>query len=161
MSPSRQDKCLRLLRVLCIILIAVTWLSSGAYKLLDMQDFRNVVYEQGVLPGFMHATLGAVPVAEIALGLVLGSSVYGSFSYRIWGLSLGATLGFMLYVALIPTETIEAVGCGCGGVAAFVQQGPWDAKAGHLSFLAVLASTHGGCLMQRQTDSTALSTQVG
>lgn len=160
MSMLRQDGYLRFLRMLCITLIAITWLSSGVYKLLDMQDFHNVVYEQGVLPGFVRTALGIVPFVEIALGASLGSSLYGSISCRIWGLSLGATLGFMLYVVLIPSDIIETTGCGCGGVAALVQKGPWDAKMGHLGFLALFALAHGGFMIHPRSGSAVVNTEV-
>lgn len=138
---------------LCVAFVALTWLSAGIYKLTDLSEFSETVAQHGVLPDRLHALLPLASLGEIVLGLVIGSSIGTRCSRLGLAVSLAATMAFIWYVAVIPERAIAHVGCGCGGFAAISQQGPWDARQGHLGYLTLLAFAHFGCMLRRKKPS--------
>jgi uncharacterized membrane protein YphA (DoxX/SURF4 family) len=147
-------------RVLCILFVALTWLSSGLYKLVDFSTFRNAVARHGVWPDPPEALLLAVILLEIALGVLIGSAIERRCPRSVVAVSLVATGALAWYITMLPDDVVRA-GCGCGGLAAVAQRGPWTPRVGHFGFLLVLGLAHMGCLIRFPAFARARSAHVG
>jgi len=126
----------------CLVSIALVWLSSGIYKLLHIDEFETIIRAHDILPRQVYPYLVAVPVIEIALGISVGVVVEIKLLKLILGISSVLTGIFLVYILLVPADTIKSVGCGCGGIAVVAQQGPWGPTAGHIGFLVSVLLAH-------------------
>ncbi|MFG0243310.1 MAG: MauE/DoxX family redox-associated membrane protein [Phycisphaerales bacterium JB054] len=145
MSASARERILSVAMQGAVLFVAMTWLTSGIYKFMDMPTFTSAVSEHGIWPESLAPALILVPIFECVLGIAVGASVGTRTPRLVLVASLLATFGLVVYVLAMPEATQDA-SCGCGGIAAIAQSGPWDARVGHLVFLGCLAIAHLGCV---------------
>jgi hypothetical protein len=129
-------------------LIALLWVWSGALKLLAPDAFSAVLDAHGVISdGLILVTARGVPFIEICLGLGFA----WTFGHRVSTLrllvaSLVLVSVFSMYLAVVPVDSIQAVGCGCqagtAGPRSFAESLGMETRTAALVFNALLTAAH-------------------
>jgi hypothetical protein len=101
--------------------LAITWLSAGVSKLADLERTTSILRVHGMLADVSPALVALGSIVEVAAGAALLLFLRPSRARSIaLGLSLLCTLSVSLYIAGVPTERLQRVGCGCGGVTSVI-----------------------------------------
>lgn len=132
--------------LILILVISAVWIYSGISKMLDLPEFSETVRVHGLIgDGSMWLT-GAVPAAEVLLGIALligpgFSRLFGLFAMVVSALGIGL---LSVYIWNIDDAVIEQVGCGCHGqtVARVISGVNASAKAVALGMNTVFALLH-------------------
>jgi len=101
-------------------LLVVLFTYTAVSKLVDINDFRETMYNQPFSLWLGDIVTWLVPVAELlVVALLLIAPL------RIWGLfmSFSLMLTFSIYVALVYANAFGRVPCSCGGVIASMSWG--------------------------------------
>ncbi len=95
-------------------LIAIVWAWSAMAKLLDLASFEETVRAHGVLEEPVVAVVWLVPLIELVAAFATLPRL-GELSRKGLTASLVLVVLLSVYLACVPRESLETVGCGCHG----------------------------------------------
>lgn len=124
--------------------LAAMWVASGISKLVDPAEFSRVVGHHNVVPPSVAQLSWLIGVVEALLGVAL----IALFARRmprviVCGFAGALLLCFAFYIALIPTESLVKVGCGCQLGLKRVAESAAQSRSWLVTTDIVLAALHG------------------